>query len=347
MADPAPGQVRVRVHHCGICHSDYTVLAGGLGQSPQILGHEASGVVDKVGDGVELLEVGDHVVLTPIASCGRCYWCTRAQPSQCINKGQTFSAAFLDGTTGLSRDGETVYRGMGVGGFAEYALVSETGAVKIADDIPLDVACVIGCAVQTGAGAAMNTAHVEPGSTVLVLGLGGIGLSVVQGARVAGAARIIALRPDRGSAEDGAQHLGATDVVDPGAGDVVATVQSSTDGIGVDYAFEAAGSRRCRASPSRRPAPAVPPSSWARPVRRGGLDHPERAPLGDAGEEAARLLHGQHQLACATSRRSWRCGAPANSTSSRSSPPAVPLDEINEGFADLAAGVGIRTVIDL
>ena len=86
VADPAPGQVRVRVHHCGICHSDYTVLAGGLGQSPQILGHEAAGVVDKVGDGVELLQEGDQVVLTPIASCGRCYWCTRSQFSQCVNK---------------------------------------------------------------------------------------------------------------------------------------------------------------------------------------------------------------------------------------------------------------------
>ena len=163
VADPAPGQVRVRVHHCGICHSDYTVLAGGLGQSPQILGHEASGIVDAVGDGVELLAVGDHVVLTPIASCGRCYWCTRAQPSQCVNKGQTFSAAFLDGTTGLSRNGEVVYRGMGVGGFAEYALVSETGAIKIPADMPLDVACVIGCAVQTGAGAVLNTAQGRAG----------------------------------------------------------------------------------------------------------------------------------------------------------------------------------------
>jgi Zn-dependent alcohol dehydrogenase len=345
IADPAPGQVRVRVHHCGICHSDYTVLAGGLGQSPQILGHEASGIVDALGDGVELLAVGDHVVLTPIASCGRCYWCTRAQPSQCVNKGQTFSAAFLDGTTGLSRNGDVVYRGMGVGGFAEYALVSETGAVKIPDDIPLDVACVIGCAVQTGAGAALNTAHVDPGSSVLVLGLGGIGLSVVQGARVAGAARIIGSDPIE-SRRKMAQQLGATDVLDPGTADAVATAQQLTDGIGVDYAFEAAGvaalqrvaidATRAGGTTVFVGAPSFEESLTIPNVLLWGMQ--EKKLLGCFMGSSNSLRDIPAFLAL------WRAGQldlESLITARR------PLDEINDGFADLAAGVGVRTVIDL
>jgi len=345
VADPARGQVRVRVHHCGICHSDYTVLAGGLGQSPQVLGHEASGVVDAVGDGVELLAPGDKVVLTPIASCGRCYWCTRAQPSQCVNKGQTFSAAFLDGTTGLSRDGEVVYRGMGVGGFAEYALVSETGAVKVPADTPLEVACVIGCAVQTGAGAVLNTARVEPGATVLVLGLGGIGLSVVQGARVAGAARIVASDPVSARRKM-AEHLGATYVVDPGAVDVLAATGEATDGVGVDYAFEAAGVTDLQAVAIEA-------------TRAGGTTVLVGAPpFTDSLTIPTTLMWGMQEkklLGCfmgsTNSLRDipmflalWRAGQldlESLVTARR------PLEEINAGFDDLAAGVGVRTVIDL
>jgi S-(hydroxymethyl)glutathione dehydrogenase / alcohol dehydrogenase len=345
VADPARGQVRVRVHHCGICHSDYTVLAGGLGQSPQVLGHEASGIVDAIGDGVELLAVGDKVVLTPIASCGRCYWCTRSQPSQCVNKGQTFSAAFLDGTTGLSRGDEVVYRGMGVGGFAEYALVSETGAIKIPADTPLDVACVIGCAVQTGAGAVLNTARVEPGATVLVLGLGGIGLSAVQGAHVAGAARIIGSDPIE-ARRDMALHLGATDVVDPTASDVVKTALTLTDGIGVDYAFEAAGvmalqsiaieATRAGGSTVLVGAPGFEESLTIPNTLMWGMQ--EKKLLGCFMGSTNSLRDIPAFLAL------WRAGQldlESLITARR------PLDEINLGFDDLAAGVGVRTVIDL
>ena len=165
------------------------------GASPSVLGHEAAGVVDAVGEGVTMVAPGDKVVLTPIAPCGRCYWCQRDQPGCCVNNSAVLGGAFLDGSTGLSRGGQQVYRGLGVGGFAEYAMTNETGAVKVPADTPLETACVIGCAVQTGVGAVLNTAKVEPGATVLVLGLGGIGLSVVQGARAAGAAQIIASDP--------------------------------------------------------------------------------------------------------------------------------------------------------
>jgi Zn-dependent alcohol dehydrogenase len=345
VADPRPGQVRVRVHHCGLCHSDYTVLAGGLGQTPQVLGHEASGVVDAVGAGVDTLAPGDKVVLTPIASCGRCYWCARSQPSQCVNKAQTFTAAFLDGTTGLSRDGDTVYRGMGVGGFAEYALVSEPGAVKVPDDTPLDVACVVGCAVQTGVGAVINTARVEPGATVLVLGLGGIGLSVVQGARLAGASRIVASDPV-GERRELALRLGATDVVDPSVDDVVEVSRAVTGSTGVDYAFEAAGVGALQ-------------GVAVEATRAGGTTVLVGAPPFDHSLTIPNvLLWGMQEkklLGCFMGSTNsvrdvplllalWRAGQldlEALITARR------PLDAINDGFGDLASGVGVRTVIDL
>ena len=192
--DPGPGYVRVKVSNCGICHSDLTVTHSAMA-TPIVLGHEAAGVVDAVGEGVTILAPGDSVVLTPIAPCGRCYFCVRGDAGLCVNNRDVLTNTFADGTTGLSRNGDKVYRGLGVGGFAEYVLTTETGAIRVPDDTPLDIVCVIGCAVQTGVGAVLNTAQVEPGATVLVLGLGGIGQSVVQGARVAGASRIIASDP--------------------------------------------------------------------------------------------------------------------------------------------------------
>jgi len=238
--DPLPGQVRVRVEHCGVCHSDLSIANGTFPSPlPIVLGHEAAGVVDAVGPHVEGLEPGDHVVLTPCPPCGTCYWCLRGESSICVNAMAIMTNTFADGSTGLSRDGQIVYRGVGVGAFAEYVLTQATGAVKIPDDVPLNVACVIGCAVQTGVGAVLNTARVEEGATVLVMGLGGIGLSVVQGARIAGAARILASDPVPARRE-AAARFGATDLVDPSADDVVARAKEST-GVGVDYAFETAG----------------------------------------------------------------------------------------------------------
>jgi S-(hydroxymethyl)glutathione dehydrogenase/alcohol dehydrogenase len=237
---PHGGHVRVRVTHCGVCHSDLSMVDGAFpAPVPIILGHEAAGVVDAIGDDVETLAVGDHVVLTPLPPCGRCYWCVRGEPGVCVNAQGLQTNAFPDGRTGLSRGGAVVYRGVNLGAFAEYAVVPSTGAVKIAPAIPLDVACVVGCAVQTGVGAVLNTAGVEPGATVLVIGLGGVGLSIVQGARVAGAARIIAADPVA-ARRDAARGCGATDLLDPAAGDVAAAVIELT-GVGADYAFDAVG----------------------------------------------------------------------------------------------------------
>ena len=240
IAAPRGGEVRVRVAHCGVCHSDLSV-ADGVFPSPLpiVLGHEAAGVVEAVGPGVDDLAVGDHVVLTPCPPCGTCYWCVRGEPGACVNARSIQTNTLRDGATGLSMGGQVVYRGIGLGAFAEQVITPATGAVKIATDVPLDIACVIGCAVQTGVGAVLNTAKVPEGATVLVMGLGGVGLSAVQGARLAGAARIFASDPvaERRTA---AARFGATDLIDPAADDVVARVTERT-GVGVDYAFDTAG----------------------------------------------------------------------------------------------------------
>ena len=242
---------------------------------------------------------------------------------------------FADGSTGLSRNGDKVYRGLGVGGFAEYVLTSETGAIRVPDDTPLDVVCVIGCAVQTGVGAVLNTAQVEPGATVLVLGLGGIGQSVVQGARVAGASRIIASDPIPARRE-AALRLGATDVIDPGSDDVAGVARSITD-VGPDYAFECAGI-------------AALAQVGIAATRPGGMTVLVGAPSADqAITIAPAVLFGIEEkqlkgcfLGSCNSLRDvprmvdlWRAGQldlEGLITHRR------PLDEINEGFADVEAG---------
>src|SRR4029450_8160558 len=241
----APGhdQVRVRVHACGICHSDLSIVAGPFPSPlPVSLGHEAAGIVEEIGAGVTGLAPGDHVVLTPVPPCGTCYWCVRGEPGVCVNASMITTNTFRDGTTGLTRGDQVVFRGIGLGAFAEYVLVPAAGAIRIASDVPLDVACVIGCAVQTGVGAVLNTARVEPGASVLVMGLGGIGLSIVQGARIAGAARIIAADPIAARRE-AAWRLGPTDLLDPARDDVVQEAFART-GVGVDDGFDAVGGAR-------------------------------------------------------------------------------------------------------
>lgn len=238
---PHAGEVQVRIAHCGVCHSDLSVVEGSLpAPVPSVLGHEAAGVVEAIGEGVTTLSPGDRVVLTPCPSCGQCYYCQRGEFSICVNSSALMTSTFPDGGTRLSRGGHRLFRGLAIGGFGELAMVQESAAIKVSDDVPLDVACVIGCAVQTGVGAVLNTAQVEPGATVLVTGLGGVGLSIVQGAVVAGASRVMVSDPVR-ERRDAAVAFGATDAIDPSTTDVAAGVYELTDGIGADYSFEAAG----------------------------------------------------------------------------------------------------------
>jgi Zn-dependent alcohol dehydrogenase len=237
---PEAGEVLVRAHYCGLCHSDVSVISGTYAAAPIIVGHEAAGVVEAVGPGVTRVKPGDPVMLTPCPPCGSCYWCLRGEHSICVNANAISANTFPDGRTRLSRRGETVYRGLGVAAFAQFVLTQETGAVPVPPGTPLDVACVIGCAVQTGVGAVLNCAQVEAGATVLVMGLGGIGISIVQGARLAGASRVIVSDPVA-ARRDAAAGFGATDAIDPTTTDVREEVMRIT-GVGADYAFDAVGS---------------------------------------------------------------------------------------------------------
>lgn len=237
--EPRAGEVLVGVSHCGICHSDVTVQEGGHA-IPAVLGHEAAGIVEAVGPGVTHLAIGDHVMLTPLAPCGHCRACARHEATACPDALAFAMNSRPDGSTPLSRAGLPIFRGLGVGGFAEQTVVAANGAVKLDTDIPLDIACVIGCAMQTGVGAVFNTANVQRGDAVLVMGLGGIGQAIVQGARIAGATTIIVSDPVEGRREV-ATGFGATHVVDPTSDDLAAAVADATGGEGVDVAFEAAG----------------------------------------------------------------------------------------------------------
>lgn len=239
--DPRAGEVRVKVKYCSVCHSDLSVIDGSLPAfGPTILGHEASGIIESVGAGVTSLKKGDHVVLTPVPPCGTCYFCVRGEATLCANNTSLYTYALADGNTGLSRNGDVIYRGLGVGAFAEYVVTPVNGAVKISPDVPLELAGLLGCALQTGIGAVLNTANVETGATVVVMGLGGVGIATVQGAKLAGASVILASDPVAERREM-AKAFGATHIIDPTSEDLMECCQALTNQIGMDYAFETAG----------------------------------------------------------------------------------------------------------
>src|SRR5919198_1676206 len=203
--DVGPREIRIRVRATGVCHSDLSAMDGTLpALAPGIIGHEGAGVVTEVGKLVDTLAVGDHVIVTFVPPCGTCPNCLRGQPHLCAIHA---IAAF---TSPRFRVGETpVFGYAGLGTFAEELVVPAAGAVKIADDIPFEIAALVACGVMTGVGAVINTARVEPGSTVVVIGCGGVGISVIQGARLAGAAQIVAVDPVVAK-HDTARHFGAT-----------------------------------------------------------------------------------------------------------------------------------------
>ena len=239
---PGPGEVTVAITAAGVCHSDLHVRRGDWAvPAPLVMGHEGAGVITETGPGVRDLAEGDHVVLSWVAPCGQCRYCLAGHPARCKVAATVVApgGVLMDGTSRLSLRGQRIAHYLGVSSFAERAVVPASGAIKIRDDAPLDVVALIGCAVATGMGAVANTAGVEPGATVAVIGCGGVGLSVVQGARLAGASRIVAIdvRPEKTAL---AARLGATDQVNASVSDPVAAVRD-LDPDGVDYAFDAIG----------------------------------------------------------------------------------------------------------
>jgi NDMA-dependent alcohol dehydrogenase len=239
---PKAGEVKVKMGASGVCHSDLSIVNGTLPSTyPVILGHEGAGVIVEVADDVTGLAPGDHVVISWVPQCGECFFCKKSQGYLCeVGAGAMATGGLLDGTTRFSKDGEPLRQMACSGTFSDTTVIPALGAVKIPDDIPLEVAALIGCGVLTGVGAATNTADIKPGDTVVVIGCGGVGLNVIQGAVIAGATRVIAVDMIENKLKL-AEQFGATDLVDASAGDPVAKVMTLTEGRGGDVVFEVIG----------------------------------------------------------------------------------------------------------
>ena len=349
--DPRDGEVQVKIKNCGVCHSDWNVVNGSFPAfGTVILGHEAAGIVEKIGAGVSHVKPGDHVVLTISPACGECYFCLRRNFSLCQNNTGMQLFALADGTHALSRNGEKIYHGFGMAAFAEKVVLPARAAIKIDKDIPFELACLAGCALQTGVGAVLNTAKVEPGATVLIMGLGGVGMSAVQGAKIAGASIILVSDPVAERREL-AIKLGATHAINPleatAHGNIVEkTCRKLTNKIGMDYAFETAGIAKLL-------------EIGINCIRPGGMTIAVGAPPLDQGITI-------NPVTLFGSMEKKLCGCMLGSCHSLTDIPRLlqfwkdgklnledmvtsirPLEEINEAFEDMKAGRGIRTVIAL
>jgi S-(hydroxymethyl)glutathione dehydrogenase/alcohol dehydrogenase len=242
LAGPKEKEVLVKNRAAGLCHTDLSVINGIVRMPPLpcVPGHEGAGVIQEVGRGVTKVKPGDSVLLMWVPICGQCYYCLRGQPYLCAEKDKTRSGTMLDGTYRLRKGTRNIHSMLGVGCFSEYNVVSEQSLLPIDPTIPFDLAAVAGCGVITGVGAVINKAKVRPGSTVAVMGAGGVGLNVIQGAVLANATKILAIDILDRKLEL-AKLFGATHVINASKEDPLKKVMEITKGMGVDYAFEAIG----------------------------------------------------------------------------------------------------------
>ncbi|MBK9179357.1 MAG: Zn-dependent alcohol dehydrogenase [Acidimicrobiales bacterium] len=241
IAAPGPGEVRVRMVASGVCHSDLSVNNGTIPlPMPVVLGHEGAGIVEEIGPGVTRVAVGDHIVVSWVPQCGQCYFCTRGEGYLCDLAAAAMTGGMVDGTTRFTSGGLPLFQMAMAGTFADTAIIPEVSAVKIPDDISLDAAALIGCGVLTGVGAALNTADIRQGDTVAVIGCGGVGLNVIQGAKIAGAGEIIAIDMVPSKLEL-AEQFGATKTVNAKEVDPVSAVMDLTGQRGADVSFEVIG----------------------------------------------------------------------------------------------------------
>jgi alcohol dehydrogenase len=343
LSPPGAGEVLVRIAAAGLCHSDLSVIDGTRPRpTPMVLGHEAAAVVEEVGEGVDDLARGDHAVLVFVPSCGHCGPCAGGRPALCEPAAAANGAGtLLSGARRLSRGGAALNHHLGVSGFAEYATVSRRSLVRIDRDVPLELAALFGCAVLTGVGAVANTAHVAAGSTVAVVGLGGVGLAALLGAVAAGAERVLAvdLAADKLVL---ATTLGATDTFNAGDADAADRIREATRG-GVDVALEMAGS--------------VPALQLAyRITRRGGTTV-------TAGLPAPGAMLSIPAVSLVAEERTLKGSYIGTSVPSRDLPRylalfrrgrlpvdrllthRLPLADINEGFDRLREGRAVRQVL--
>ncbi len=347
LAGPKAGECLVRLAATGVCHTDAYTLSGRdpEGLFPVVLGHEGAGVVEEVGPGVSSVKPGDHVIPLYTAECRQCVFCLSGKTNLCgAIRGMTSRGLMPDGTSRLSKGGVMIHHYTGTSTFAEYTVNAEISLAVVRRDAPLDKVCLLGCGVTTGIGAVLNTAKVEPGSSVAIFGLGGVGLSVVQGAVMAGADRIICLDTNPRKFEL-ARQLGATDCIDPNeAEDVADEIVELTDG-GVDYSFECIGDVEVMGQALR-----CTHKGWGQAIIIG---------VAGAGEE----IHARPFLL--VTGRSWR-GSAFGGVKGRTQLPGyvdrymagkikldelvtatMPLDDINRAFDLMHKGEAIRSVVTL
>ena len=340
---PGPGELLVRITAAGLCHSDLSAITGDRPRTmPAVIGHEAAGVVEEVGAGVDGLAVGDQVVMVFVASCGQCEFCGSGRPNLCQSSWSARTAGTLQtGSRRLSIDGRSLHHYSGISAFAERAVVVPSSVVRIDPDVPPEVAAIFGCAVITGVGAVANTARVPAGASVAVVGLGGVGLSALLGSVAVGAGRIIAVDTNAAKLEL-ARTLGATDVFDATDPSCAEAIVDASDG-GVEFAFEMAG-----AAAAVELACAV--------TRRGGttvvagLAKPSaRLPVQLSAMVAdEKVLRGSYMGSCVPRRdipRFVELYRQGRLPVGRLRSATLPLDEINAGFTRLAAGQSVRDVV--
>jgi S-(hydroxymethyl)glutathione dehydrogenase/alcohol dehydrogenase len=338
LKDLGAGDVRVRLAASGVCHSDLSIMDGGMpAMLPCSLGHEGAGIVTEVGPEVTTVKEGARVVLTWNVACRSCFHCLRGEPYLCpTGLGYAYDAPYAEGDKG------PVWQSLGAGTLAEETVVPASAVIEIDPGLPLDLASLLGCGVATGIGAAVRTAGVKVGETVVVIGCGGVGLAAIQGARLAGASRIIAA--DRVASQlNAAKRNGATDVVDTSSTDLPAAVRELTDGIGADHALEVVGLPEtilAAYSSARRGGvvtlvgagrydefvtfPALSLMADAKQVR--GSVYGQTDAARDIPVMATLAVNGQLDLQALVTER-------------------IRLDEVNAAFASMAAGNGARRVV--
>ena len=239
--DPQKDEILVKMMAVGVCHSDFHFMKGEMpAPVPMVPGHEGAGIVEKVGPGVTTLEPGDHVIMMVSFSCGKCRFCIGGRPTRCLENLPIMSMATLPGGGKRLRKGDQeLHHLFGLASYAEYAVVHERSAVKVRDDAPFDVVCLLGCGTATGVGAATNTTGIRPGESIVVYGCGGVGLSAIMGAKLAGAGKLIAVDALDSKLQK-AKELGADHVINAYKADPIAKVMDLTGG-GADYALECIG----------------------------------------------------------------------------------------------------------
>ncbi|MEM6987624.1 MAG: zinc-dependent alcohol dehydrogenase family protein [Pseudomonadota bacterium] len=342
---PGPNEVLIQIKAAGLCHSDLVAVDGERAKPvPIVLGHEAAGVVVSVGPGVDSIAVGDHVVPSYVASCGRCEMCWQGRPALCIPATKANAEGTLfGGSTRLHRDGERIHHHSGVAAFAEYAVVSANAIIRIDKSIPFEHAALFGCAVATGVGSVLNTASVRPGESVAIVGLGGVGLSALLAAVMAGASPVVAVDVNDDKLHF-ARELGAHLTFNATEANCIEAVRAASDG-GVHVAVETAGAARAldlAFKITRRGGSTVA----------AGMPGPDAAiSLGHlclAAEE--RTLKGSYMGSCVQSRdipRFIRLFQDGKLPVDRLASHTVSLDELNEAFDRMVEGTAVRQILVL